>query len=458
MKRSTLATAVLSLTALPALFAQTAAKSSAIIPANPGVSTQTLLSGAGRVVIPQSSIAHTFDAGLRAHTHFKILVPSGQTEGVSGFSAAESASKIGKLATQPVSGYYAETPASLACLYNVVTVTSGCNMASVTTVATGGSRAIAIVDAYHYPTALADLTVYSRQFGLPAPTASTFTVAYQGSTMPSVDPDCSYYGGWDCWAAEAALDIEMAHAMAPSAHVYLVEANSSSNSDLFAAVTKAVTLVQAAGGGEVSMSWGGSEFYGEAAYDSKLTGSNVVFFASTGDSEGTNYPSVSPNVVAVGGTTLSRNPSTLSFEGETAWEDTGGGYSIYEARPAFQSSISALVSTHRGVPDVSAVGNPRTGVWVYMSYDNTSEGTLYAWNIFGGTSVAAPLWAGIVNHAGHFSASTATEQTLIYANAKTTTAYRDVSYGTCGYYEGWSAVSGWDPCSGNGAPLGTVGK
>jgi subtilase family serine protease len=335
-----------------------------------------------------------------------------------------------------------------------VAVTSGCNPSTLTTVATGGSKAIAIVDAYDYPTALADLTAYSKQFGLPAPTSATFTVAYPAATKPQPDPECAMYGGWDCWASESALDIEMAHAAAPAAHIYLVEANSSSNADLFAAVTKAVALVQAAGGGEVSMSWGGSEFSTEARSDSTFTGANVVFFASSGDSEGTIYPAVSPNVVAVGGTTIARNPSTLNFEGELAWEDTGGGYSYYEPRPSFQSSISTLVGSYRGVPDVAAVGNPRSGVWVYNSYDNPYG----AWNIFGGTSVASPLWAGIVNHAGHFSATTLAEQTLIYANAKTAANFRDVSYGTCGYYEGWSAVAGWDPCSGNGAPLGAAGK
>jgi subtilase family serine protease len=183
-----------------------------------------------------------------------------------------------------------------------------------------------------------------------------------------------------------------------------------------------------------------------------------VFFASSGDSEGTIYPAVSPNVIAVGGTTISRNPATMAFENEVAWEDTGGGYSAYESRPAFQSGISSTVGTHRGVPDVAALGNPRTGVWVYNSFDNIYSGQLYAWNIIGGTSVAAPLWAGIANHAGHFSASTLAEETLIYASGKTAADFRDITVGTCGYYEGYEAVSGWDPCSGFGAPLGAAGK
>jgi subtilase family serine protease len=449
MKHILTASALLILAGLSPLTAQNRSAS---------VSLGTRIAGAGRIVVPQSAIARPGDAGLRSHTLFKILVPPGRSENEPGFAREAVAGLLSRQSVQPVSGYYAETPASLACLYGVTTAVAGCNLSTLTAVASGGSRAIAIVDAYDYPTALADLTAYSKQFGLPAPTTSTFTVAYQGTAKPAPDPYCAYYGGWDCWATESALDIEMAHAMAPAAHIYLVEANSNSNSDLLAAVKKAVSLVVAAGGGEVSMSWGGGEYSTEAQSDATFTGTNVVFFASSGDSEGTIYPSVSPNVVAVGGTTISRNPSTLAYQGEITWEDTGGGYSLYEPRPSFQSAISTLVGTHRGVPDVSAVGNPRSGVWVYNSFDNTSGGTLYAWNILGGTSVAAPLWAGIANHAGHFSASTAAELTLIYANAKTATAFRDVSYGTCGYYEGWSAVTGWDPCSGNGAPLGATGK
>jgi subtilase family serine protease len=433
------------------------------------LSQQAARMGSGQIVIPHSGIQLSDDVGLRARTLYKILVPPGRPQGVVGFSVDEEAARLpisrGDLrwqtvakSVQPIAGYYAETPESLACLYGLVAATAGCNPGTLTVVATGGSKAIAIVDAYDYPTALADLTAYSKQFGLPAPTSSTFTVAYPGKSKPSVDPECAEYGGWDCWATESALDIEMAHAAAPSAHIYLVEANSSDYSDLFAAVATAASLVKAAGGGEVSMSWGGGEFSSETQSDSTFTGTNVVFFASSGDSEGTIYPSVSPNVVAVGGTTIARNPSTMAFESEVAWEDTGGGYSAVEPRPAFQSGISATVGAHRGVPDVAAVGNPRTGVWVYNSLDNSYSGQLYAWNIIGGTSVASPLWAGMANHAGHFSASTSAEETLIYANGKTAADFRDVTVGTCGYYEGYLAASGWDPCSGFGAPIGATGK
>jgi kumamolisin len=432
-------------------------------------SQQAARMGSGQIVIPHSGVQRPDDVGIRVRTLYKIFVPAGRPEGVVGFSEDEESARLpisrGNVfretitkSVQPIAGYYAETPASLACIYQLVTVTSGCNLGTLTTVAAGGSKAIAIVDAYDYPTALADLTAYSKQFGLPAPTSSTFTVAYAGTAKPPADPDCANYGGWDCWATEEALDIEMAHAAAPSAHIYLVEANSSNYNDLFAAVTKAASLVKAAGGGEVSMSWGGGEFSSETQSDATFTGTNVVFFASSGDSEGTIYPSVSPNVVAVGGTTIARNPSTMAFESEVTWEDTGGGYSAVEPRPSFQSAISATVGAHRGVPDVAAVGNPRTGVWVYNSFDNNYSGQLFAWNIIGGTSVASPLWAGIANHAGHFSASTLAEETLIYANGKTAADFRDLTVGTCGYYEGYLAASGWDACSGFGAPVGATGK
>jgi len=256
------------------------------------LSQQAARMGSGQIVIPHSGIHLSDDLGLRARTLYKILVPPGRPQGVVGFSVDEEAARLpisrGDLrwqtvakSVQPIAGYYAETPESLACLYGLVAATAGCNPGTLTVVATGGSKAIAIVDAYDYPTALADLTAYSKQFGLPAPTSSTFTVAYPGKSKPSVDPECAEYGGWDCWATESALDIEMAHAAAPSAHIYLVEANSSDYSDLFAAVATAASLVKAAGGGEVSMSWGGGEFSSETQSDSTFTGTNVVFFASS---------------------------------------------------------------------------------------------------------------------------------------------------------------------------------
>jgi subtilase family serine protease len=419
------------------------------------------LRGGGHALLPQSSKQGKEDIGIRAHTNYQIFVPAGRSS--DGFAVNEvKANGTADDTAAPVSGFYAETPASLGCLYGLSNAIVFCNPIGLDNSNNpgGGSKAIAIVDAYDYPTALADLKAYSSEFGLPTPTSSNFTVSWV-SSKPSPDPACASVSGWQCWATEAALDIEMAHAAAPHAHIYLVEAASNNFTDLFAAVTKATALVKAAGGGEVSMSWGGSEWSTEASEDGRFNQSKVVFFGATGDVEGTQYPAVSPNVVAVGGTTVTRSPYTLDFEQETSWEDSGGGVSLYEPLPSFQKRLANELPG-RGIPDVAADGNPRTGVWVYDSYENTYSGVLEPWNIVGGTSVATPYWAGIVNHGGSFAASSAAELSLIYSTAASAGSYardyRDITYGTCGYYDGWYAQKGWDPCTGNGASVGQAGK
>jgi subtilase family serine protease len=152
---------------------------------------------------------------------------------------------------------------------------------------------------------------------------------------------------------------------------------------------------------------------------------------------------VSINVVAVGGTSISRDPNSGTFVGEAAWYDAGGGPSAYIARPAYQNGVSGVIGgTHRGVPDMSAVANPRTGVWVY----NKNAG---GWIIAGGTSVASPVIAAIANNAGHFRLTTDAELTQVYTNQA---MFRDITQGICGPYTGYWAMTGWDFCTGVGSP------
>jgi subtilase family serine protease len=372
---------------------------------------------------------------------------------------------------EPYAGYYYETPGSLACIYGLTSAVTGCNPStlSVTSNVQGGTQSIAIVDAYDDPWAGPDLAYFSAQFGLPF-TPSQLQVVYQdGSYAPPID----YSGGWEL---EESLDIEYAHAMSPGATIYLVEADSSSFYDLATAVTMAGNLVRckltttcpttATGKGEVTMSWGGQEFTttvsgpGETTLDSTFVAPNVVFFASSGDGPGTIYPCVSPNVVCVGGTTNRRSPATGAEIGQVTWDSAGGGISLYEPVPSYQSSttigISSIVGKFRGVPDVSAVANPITGVWVWDSNYPETEGG--GWFIVGGTSVASPVVAGIVNKAGAFSASSNAELTKIYTDKAVTTAYTDITSGNCGYYSGWSATAGWDFCTGVGIPKGYTDK
>jgi kumamolisin len=411
----------------------------------------------GRVVTPESGIERPEDVGVRMHTTYKIFVPANRANfaaDLNGYALPEAA--LVTPSGPPFPGYAFETPASIACLYNLVIPATGCNPNTFKTNPSGGSKAIAIVDAFDYPTAMADLNKFSAQFGLPAVTTSTFKVIFAGGTNKCSGSDPGNDPGWE---TEQALDIEWAHAMAPKAKIFLVEAASASTTDLMVAEDCASAQVAAAGGGEISNSWGGTEFSTETTLESHFQKTGVVYFASSGDSAGTSWPNVSPNVVSVGGTTTSRRNGGSSFGnfiGEAAWENGGGGLSTYEPRPSYQSVLPS--ATHRLVPDVSSDANPNTGVWLY---DNNAT-TGCCWYIVGGTSVASPSWAGIVNGAGHFATSSKAELTTIYnAYASSTNYaadYNDISYGLCGFYDGYIASTNWDPCTGVGSPKGYVGK
>jgi len=384
----------------------------------------------GRVMSPASSIVRPGDKGVRAHTHLQVFVPEDAVP----------------LVGPPFSGLGFETPASLACVYSLVPRTSSCNPNVVTANPTGGFGAIAVVDAFHYPTALADLQTFSTQFGLKAP---NLTVVFASGTKPAQDPS----GGWEL---EAALDLQWAHAMAPDAKLFLVEARSSSLTDLFAAERVAGNLVASAGGGEVSNSWGSDEFAGETSLDSVFTTPGVVYFASSGDQPGVEYPAASPNVVAAGGTTTARNPFTANFLSERAWDLAGSGSSAFEARPFYQDVIQSIVGTKRAVPDLSFDSNPVTGAWVFDSTPVQGAGS--GWFIVGGTSLASPALAGIVNAAGNRLGSSQAELSLIYGNLSITTDFNDISSGFCGPTAGFSTKLGWDFCTGVGSVKGKIGK
>jgi kumamolisin len=389
----------------------------------------------GHVEIPASSIEQPEHIGVTAHTNFKMFFPN--AGGMANASPLPMSRQAKPQIGPPYAGYFFETPASLGCVYKLVSpVVAGCNPNTVVANPAGGARAIAIVDAYHYPTAMSDLAVFSAQFGLPAPSNANFQVVYASGRQPPGNPD---------WNIEEALDIEWAHAMAPSAKIYLVEAASSSFNNLLTAVSVANSLLKSAGGGEVSISWGGSEFSAETSYDPYFTQPGVVYFAASGDSPGVIWPSTSPNVVSVGGTSLSRNAITGDFQQELAWQSGGGGPSVYEPRPGYQNAISAIVQSRRGTPDVAADADPTTGAWVY-SYPY--------WYVVGGTSLAAPVWAGIANAAGKFYSSTQTELTTLYANSSNAANFTDVVQGSCGPNQGYLTAAGWDFCSGVGSPVG----
>jgi kumamolisin len=394
-------------------------------------------------VVPSSGLAKPQDAGVVAQTHVKFYPP----RDIAGVSGAKLQPAPTPLTGPPFTGKGYETPASLACLYGLTQATAGCNPNTATSVPnTLGSKAIAIVDAYDYPTALADLTKFSAQFGLPAPSLSVKYATVAGACNGSKPPNSPE------WEVEEALDVEMAHAMAPKALIYLVEAQSNSYSDLMGAVACANSLLTAIGGGEVSMSWGSAEFAGETTYDPYFRGQNIVYFAASGDAPGAQWPSTSPNVVSVGGTSISRTLPDFNFQHHYSWSDSGGGPSAYYALPAYQANVPGISGVNRVTPDVSAVANPNTGVWVYDSNPLYGAG----WFVVGGTSVATPVIAGLTNAAGAFRANTAAELTAIYdAKKQRADLYFAIpKSGYCGPYASYTVSADWNYCAGVGTPKG----
>lgn len=384
------------------------------------VSGIVLYAQPARVVAPPSTL---LNAPGMAHTHLFVYIPEG---GV------------------PPSIPNGETPASVACLYGLVPPTSGCPKNG-NVLATGGAKAIAVVDYGHNSTLQSDFDKYNAQWGLPAKTLHI--KCYPGPTCPSNNGT-----GWDL---ETALDIQIAHALAPNAEIYVAEFTSDPLGD-GAEQGIAHLMATTYGGGEVSNSWtynGGENWCGpgscELNYDSVFTEPNIVYFAAAGDAGAqVNYPCISPNVECAGGTHVNRDNNGNFLGTEACWSGSGGGTSVYEPFPIYQALSRPLSNNRRGIPDISAVADPATGVAVYSS-------TYCAgWCVVGGTSVSSPLLAAYVNNAGHFRPNTVNQlidQYSWYAKSNFTYSqyYRDVTTGSNGY----PAKVGWDQCTGLGSPI-----
>jgi subtilase family serine protease len=235
----------------------------------------------------------------------------------------------------------------------------------------GGSTTVAIVDAYDDPTIEADLSVYRLTFGLGACTSLTGCFRkideHGGTSYPAFNMG---------WSEEIAIDTEMVSAICPRCSILLVEANSSSLSDLGAAVNTAVTR----GAHVVSNSYYAPEWSSERSYDTYFNHAGVAITASSGDAMYASYPATSPYVTSVGGTTLTHNGAYS----QTVWKNTGHGCSAYEPRPAWQAPLTTCAT--RSAVDVAAIADPINGV---SMFDATAGG----WLVAGGTSVGAPIVA-----------------------------------------------------------------
>jgi subtilase family serine protease len=304
----------------------------------------------------------------------------------------------------------------------------------------GAGQTVAIVDAYDDPNAESDLAVYRAQYGLPACTTAN-------GCFKKVDQNggTRYPRANSGWAGEISLDLDMVSAIAPNAHIVLVEAKSASMTNLGSAVNEAAAL----GATEISNSYGGPESSSDPSYDTKFFNHpGIAITVSSGDSGyGVQYPAASRYVTAVGGTALNKASNTRGWT-ESVWsssstEGASSGCSAYEAKPSWQTDSGC---SKRAVADVSAVADPATGVAVYETYGASG------WVVYGGTSVASPLIAGVYADAGaHTAAIPAADA---YAHP---TALNDVTTGAtaaCSPAYLCTAETGYDGPTGLGTPSG----
>ena len=310
----------------------------------------------------------------------------------------------------------------------------------------GTGTTIAIIDAYDHPNIASDLHQFSVAFGLPD--APTFTKVNQsgGTSYPATN---------SLWATEIAIDVEWAHAIAPKANILLVEASSNSWSNLNAAVDYARHVP---GVVAISMSYGDVEWSGETSYNSLYTTPSghggVTFLASTGDSGApAQYPAIAPTVVGVGGTALFS--STVDYGNESGWPGSGGGISPYVSQPGYQNGMVTQSTTKRTNPDVAYDSFPGTGFPVYDTFNNPVTAP---WGQWGGTSIAAPQWAGLIaiaNQGRALAGKAALDgatQTLPLLYSMPSTSYHDITSGTSTGNPYYSAGPGYDLVTGRGSP------
>jgi subtilase family serine protease len=309
----------------------------------------------------------------------------------------------------------------------------------------GLGETIALIDAYYDPNmdpknGTTDLQIFdsaSQGFNLPDPPNYTLAIPYGTATASS-----SLLANW---ADETALDVEWAHAMAPGANILLVEAHSQSKADMLNAVKYAANQ----GANVISMSWGFHEFSKETSstHDGVFTHAGVTYVAASGDTgKPPLWPAVSPNVLAVGGTTLHLNTSA-TWLSETGWNNifgaSGGGISLYEPQPSYQNGIVTQSTTNRTSPDVAYDADLNTG---YLLYDGYNGG----WTFAGGTSAGAPQWAAIIALADQARGSSlGYNETLPGIYGLSSSDFHDIVKGSNGYPAG----PGYDLVTGRGTPI-----
>jgi subtilase family serine protease len=352
---------------------------------------------------------------------------------------------------------------------------------------TGQGQTIVIVDSFGSPTIRKDLQAFDRQWGFPDPPQLD---VYQFGNVPKFDQNNPTMIGW---AEETTLDVEYAHAIAPGAKIVLAETP--------VAETEGVTgfpqmmaaekyLIDHGIGDVISQSFGATENtfpnFSQHNYSSlqslryafaDAASHHVTVLGAAGDSGATDdkidgatlypykvdsWPSTDPLVTSVGGTQLVLAQDGNRVQPDQVWNDGygagGGGISKIFSRPGFQNGVAKVVGGQRGTPDIAMSSAVNGGCWVYESFEPSGKG----WEVFGGTSEATPMFAGIVALAGQVAKhrlgniNPALYSLGALSQAKTglakNTGIVDVTTGnnSFGNVKGYTAGPGYDLASGWG--------
>jgi streptogramin lyase len=279
----------------------------------------------------------------------------------------------------------------------------------------GSGETVAIVDAYGYNEAQSDLATYRKDNGLAECTEKNecfqkVNEKGENKNYPASEGELEHK-----WSLEQAIDLDMVSTACPNCKILLVEATTQSAADTAASVEEAVTLKAT----EISNSYGYPESDEEKEYCPAKKGCKEYLAAyddpgipvtvAAGDSGyddhlsgwgSSNWPATSPNVIAVGGTALTKVEKTEAPRGwkERVWLDSGSGCSLYELAPPWQEAeaFPRACGTYRTDNDVAAVA---TNVSVYNTPTTPEKKENEHWVNVIGTSVATPLIAGIEAHA-----------------------------------------------------------
>jgi kumamolisin len=316
----------------------------------------------------------------------------------------------------------------------------------------------------------ADLTTYFKQIGVAAPNVTAVSVDHGGNHPTNAESA----------DGEVMLDIEVAASIAPGAKIVVYFAAGTTDRDFLDAISEAVHD-KANSPSVISISWGGPEASASASFQTEFDQTlqsaaalGITVTVASGDNgaadEGPNewdnrthadFPASSPHVLACGATHIQVSGNQISAESvwnqhaadtqQDSFGSSGGGVSDFFPIPPYQAQITLPedISTGkrgRGVPDVSADGDPASGYLVRV------DGQEFP---IGGTSAVAPLWAGLIalinQKLGHRAGFI---NPLLYASPS---ALRDVTVGDNKVGSGdigYDAAAGWDACTGLGSPDG----